>query len=79
MLFRLGKFERKLIRHMKRAEQVTARHMHRAAHAVFPGRELQERTLNGISWLSRYGLDLVDELMPAVPTSYGKHFLVELS
>jgi uncharacterized protein YllA (UPF0747 family) len=79
MLFRIGKFEKKLIRHLKKAEHVTATHMWRAATVLYPGRELQERTLNGMSWLSRYGIDLVDELVQAVPVSYGKHFMVELS
>jgi uncharacterized protein YllA (UPF0747 family) len=79
MLFRLGKFEKKLIRHLKKAEQGTARQMRRAAHMLYPGQELQERRLNAMSWLSRYGVDLVDELVQAVPASYGKHFMVELS
>jgi bacillithiol biosynthesis cysteine-adding enzyme BshC len=78
MLFRLGKFEKKLLRHLKKGEQVTATQMRRAAHVMFPGRGLQERTLNGMSWLGRYGMDLIDELVRAVPASYGKHFMVEL-
>jgi bacillithiol biosynthesis cysteine-adding enzyme BshC len=79
MLFRIGKFEKKLIRHLKKAEHIAAMHMRRAAQVLYPGQELQERTLNGVSWLSRYGLDLVEELVEAMPASYGKHFIVELS
>ncbi len=79
MLFRIGKFEKKLIRHLKKAEHITARHMRRAAQVLYPGQGLQERTLNGMSWLSRYGMELVDELVEAVPASHGKHFIVELS
>lgn len=79
MLFRIGKFEKKLIRHLKKAEQITATHMRRAAQVLYPGQGLQERTLNGMSWLSRYGMELVDELVETVPASYGKHFIVELS
>jgi bacillithiol biosynthesis cysteine-adding enzyme BshC len=79
MLFRLGKFEKKLIRHLKKGEHVTALHMRRAAQMLFPGGQLQERTLNGMSWLSRYGTVLVDELVQTVPASHGKHFMVELS
>jgi bacillithiol synthase len=79
MMFRIGKFERKLIRHLKKNEQVTATQLGRAAQALFPKRDLQERTLNSMSYLSRYGMDLVDTLIEAVPESYGKHFMVELS
>jgi bacillithiol biosynthesis cysteine-adding enzyme BshC len=79
MMFRLGKFEKKLIRHLKKAEQLTATQLGRAAGALYPGRDLQERTLNGMSYLSRYGMGLIDTLVQAVPESYGKHFMVELS
>jgi hypothetical protein len=34
---------------------------------------------NGMSYLSRYGTDLLDELLQAVPASYGRHYMVELS
>jgi bacillithiol biosynthesis cysteine-adding enzyme BshC len=78
MMVRLGKFEKKLLRRLKKAEQVTALQWRRAAQALFPGRGLQERTLNGMSWCSRYGLELVDALVQAVPASYGKHVWVEL-
>jgi bacillithiol biosynthesis cysteine-adding enzyme BshC len=79
MMVRIGKFEKKLVRHLKKAEHLTATQLRRAAEALFPGRGLQERTINGMSYLSRYGLDLVDALVQAVPESYGKHFMVELS
>jgi uncharacterized protein YllA (UPF0747 family) len=79
MLFRLGKFEKKLIRRLKQAEHSTALQLRRAAMALFPGHGLQERTLNGVAFVGRYGLPWIDELVQAVPESYGKHFMVELS
>jgi bacillithiol biosynthesis cysteine-adding enzyme BshC len=79
MMFRIGRFERKLVRHLKKAEHLTATQLRQATEALFPGRGLQERTINGMSYLSRYGMDLVDTLVQAVPESYGKHYMVELS
>jgi bacillithiol biosynthesis cysteine-adding enzyme BshC len=79
MMFRIGKFEKKLVRHLKKAEHLTATQLRRAAGALFPGGSLQERTLNSMSYLSRYGMDLVDRLVQAVPESHGKHFMVEMS
>jgi bacillithiol biosynthesis cysteine-adding enzyme BshC len=79
MMFRIGKFEKKLLRHLKKAEHLTATQLGRAAEALYPKRDLQERTLNGMSYLSRYGLDLLDTLVQAVPESYGKHYMVGLS
>jgi uncharacterized protein YllA (UPF0747 family) len=79
MMYRTGKFERKLVRHLKKAEHLTATQLRRAAEALYPRRDLQERTLNGMSYLSRYGMDLIDTLVQAVPESYGKHYMVELS
>jgi uncharacterized protein YllA (UPF0747 family) len=79
MMFRLGKFERKLLRHLKKTEEAAATRLRRAAGILFPERDLQERTLNGMSYLSRYGMDLIETLIQAVPESSGKHFMVELS
>jgi len=79
MMFRIGKFEKKLVRQLKKAEHLTATQLRRAAEALYPRRDLQERTLNGMSYLSRYGMGLVDTLVQAVPESYGKHYMVELS
>jgi len=79
MLFRLGKFEKKLLRQLKKAEHLTATQLRRAAVALFPGSGLQERRLNSMSYLSRYGMDLVDRLGQVVPESYAKHYMVELS
>jgi bacillithiol biosynthesis cysteine-adding enzyme BshC len=79
MMFRLGKFEKKLVRQLKKAEHLTATQLRRAAEALFPGSGLQERTLNSMSYLSRYGMDLVDTLGQVVPEGYGKHYMVELS
>jgi bacillithiol biosynthesis cysteine-adding enzyme BshC len=79
MLFRLGKFEKKLLRQLKKGEHLTATQLRRAAAALFPGSGLQERTLNSMSYLSRYGMDVVDPLGQVVPESSGKHYMVELS
>jgi bacillithiol synthase len=78
MMGRIGKFEKKLVRHLKKAEHLTATQLRRAAEALYPQHDLQERTLNGMSYLSRYGMALVDTLVEAVPESYGKHYMVEL-
>ena len=79
MLFRLGKFEKKLLRQLKKAEHLTATQLRRAAEALFPGSGLQERRLNSMSYLSRYGMDVIDTLGQVVPESYGKHYMMELS
>ena len=79
MLFRLGKFEKKLLRQLKKAEHLTATQLRRAAATLFPGSGLQERRLNSLSYLSRYGMDVIDTLGQVVPESYGKHYMMELS
>jgi bacillithiol synthase len=78
MMCRIGRFEHKLVRHLKKAEHLTAMQFRRAAETLFPERGLQERVFNSMSYLSRYGMDLVDSLVQAVPESYGKHYMVEL-
>jgi bacillithiol biosynthesis cysteine-adding enzyme BshC len=78
MMVRIGRFEKKLVRHLKKAEHLTATQLRQAAEALFPGRGFQERTFNGLSYLSRYGMDFIETLVEAVPESYGKHYMVEL-
>jgi bacillithiol synthase len=78
MMFRLGRFEKKLVRHLKQAEYLTAMQLRQAAEALFPERGMQERRFNGVSYLSRYGMDFIETLVEAVPESYGKHYMVEL-
>jgi bacillithiol synthase len=78
MMVRIGRFEKKLVRHLKKAEHLTATQLRQAAEALFPGRGFQERTFNGLSYLSRYGMDFIETLVEAVPEGYGKHYMVEL-
>lgn len=78
MMFRLGRFEKKLVRHLKKAEHLTATQLRQAAEALFPGRGLQERVFNGMPYLSRYGMDSLEALVEAVPEGYGTHYMVEL-
>ena len=79
MLFRIGRFEKKLVRQLKKSEHTRATQLKRAAQALFPEGGLQERTLNAVGFIGRYGLQLMDELVQAVPASYGTHVMVELS
>jgi uncharacterized protein YllA (UPF0747 family) len=78
MMFRIGRFEKKLVRHLKKAEHLTATQLRQAAEALFPGRGLQERVFNGMPYLSRYGMDSLEALVEAVPEGYGTHYMVEL-
>jgi bacillithiol biosynthesis cysteine-adding enzyme BshC len=78
MMVRIGRFEKKLVRHLKKAERLTATQLRQAAEALFPGRGLQERVFNGMPYLSRYGMDSLEALVEAVPESHGTHYMVEL-
>lgn len=62
MLLRLDRVERRLLAAVKRREAATMRDIAVAAGAVFPGGKRQERALNFIPLLARYGAPLVDTM-----------------
>ncbi len=78
-----GKMERdirqlrgKIIQAAKRRDETLRRQFHRARNQAFPGADPQERSVNGLYFLNRYGPHLVDQLLDDLPVEIGQHWLV---
>lgn len=78
-----GKVERdirqlrgKIVQAAKRRDETLRRQFQRARSQAFPGGDPQERSVNGVYFLNRYGPHLVDQLLDDLPVEIGQHWLV---
>jgi bacillithiol biosynthesis cysteine-adding enzyme BshC len=62
----------------KRKDEPLRRQFDRTRHLAFPGGHPQERSLNVLFALNRYGPGVVDRLIDALPLDQGKHYVLTL-
>jgi len=62
MLYQFGKLRGKAARAQAARTEVVERHLNSLFHSLYPERALQERRLNFLSFLARYGRELVSRL-----------------
>lgn len=72
----LKKLGNKIIQAAKRRDETVQRQFRRARSQTFPNGGPQERTLNGIYFLNRYGLQVVDHVIKQLPLKIGQHGLI---
>jgi uncharacterized protein YllA (UPF0747 family) len=58
--------EKKITSHKKKRSEIEVRQLARAAANLAPGGTAQDRALNAIPYLARYGPDLVHDLLDAI-------------
>ena len=75
----ISKFEKKLLRNMKKHEEIVARQVLEVTTHLFPHHEFQERVINVFSLLNRYGLQFVDQLVEVFPDDSRRHFFVDIA
>ena len=75
----LSTFEKKVFASHKRKLSDERAAIYRAANAFFPRGALQERSINIIYYISRYGYRFVDYLVERLELSEDKHQLVHIS
>ena len=72
----LKKLGNKIIQAAKRRDETVQRQFRRGGSLTFPNGGPQERTLNGIYFLNRYGLQVVDHVIKQLPLKIGQHGLI---
>jgi len=70
--------EKKLLQAAKRQDETLTRQIAKAAHALYPNRRLQERELSFVSFLCKYGRELVQKLYEQIDLTNFQHQVVEL-
>jgi bacillithiol biosynthesis cysteine-adding enzyme BshC len=78
MQHELKTLHHKIIHAAKRKHDTLRRQFHRTRNLAFPGGHAQERTLNVVYALNRYGLKLGDRLIDVLPLDPGKHYVLTL-
>ena len=68
----------KIIQAAKRKDDTLRRQLERTRNLAFPGGHPQERSLNIVFALNRYGLALTDRLVEHLPLETGKHYVLTL-
>lgn len=76
----LNKLKGKVYRSVKKQDQTQLRRIRRIKANLFPGDDLQERTLAAIFFMNKYGVDLWDKLLDAFDENedFDQHKLVYL-
>jgi len=58
--------------------EVISRHADALNHALFPNKSLQEREVAGVSFVARYGVELLGNLYQQIHTDCHDHQVIEL-
>jgi uncharacterized protein YllA (UPF0747 family) len=74
----LKKLHGKIVQAAKRKDETLRRQFHHARAQAFPGGQPQEREIGFVTFLNKYGPDLVDRLLEALPPEMGKHWVITI-
>jgi bacillithiol biosynthesis cysteine-adding enzyme BshC len=78
MLYQINNLRARAARAELRHSEVIQRHAQLISNALYPGKELQERSFAGIYFLAKYGRELMDGLLAAMHPDCLDHQIVEL-
>ena len=79
MKHQLSQMEARVARAVAQRNEVVTRHAEGLNGALYPNKVLQEREIGGVSFVARYGRDLLRELYAAIHTDCHDHQVIELS
>jgi bacillithiol biosynthesis cysteine-adding enzyme BshC len=78
MRYQLNRLRSRAARAEARHNELIGRHVQQLADALFPHRNLQERSVGGVYFLARYGRELLHQLYEAMHTDCYDHQMVYL-
>jgi bacillithiol biosynthesis cysteine-adding enzyme BshC len=78
MWYQINRLHRRASRAELLRNEVIARHADTLSHALFPNRSLQEREVAGISFVARYGPQLLDDLYKQINPDCHDHQVIEV-
>jgi bacillithiol biosynthesis cysteine-adding enzyme BshC len=78
MWYQINRLHRRASRAELLRNEVIARHADALSHALFPNRSLQEREVAGISFVARYGPQLLDDLYKQINPDCHDHQVIEV-
>ena len=78
MWYQINRLHRRASRAELLRNEVIARHADALSHALFPNRSLQEREVAGISFVARYGPQLLDDLYKQINPDCHDHQVIDV-
>jgi bacillithiol biosynthesis cysteine-adding enzyme BshC len=78
MHYQLGQLQARAARAELSRNEVITRHAESLSSALFPNKALQEREIAGVSYLARYGSDLLRKLYDTIHTGCHDHQVIEI-
>jgi bacillithiol biosynthesis cysteine-adding enzyme BshC len=76
MWYQINRLHRRASRAEWLRNQVVARHANALSHALFPHKALQEREVAGVSFLARYGPELLEQLYQQIHSDCHDHRVI---
>jgi bacillithiol synthase len=78
MWYQINQLHRRASRAELLRNEVIARHADALSHALFPNRSLQEREVAGISFVARYGPQVLDDLYKQINPDCHDHQVIDV-
>lgn len=78
MQYQLGQLQARAARAELGRNEVITRHAESLSSALFPNKVLQEREIAGVTYLARYGMDLLRNLYDTIHTGCHDHQVIEI-
>jgi bacillithiol synthase len=78
MSHQIERLQARVARAEQQRNEVVKRHADALSHALFPNKGLQEREVAGVSFVSRYGLELLTNLYQTIQPDCHDHQIIEV-
>lgn len=78
LLNQLGGLEKKIRQAYKKRNAILVNHVYKASHSLYPNHHLQERELNIVPFLFKFGLEFVDRLYEAIDIVNFEHQIIDI-
>ncbi|MFQ5675708.1 MAG: bacillithiol biosynthesis BshC, partial [bacterium] len=78
ILGQMDTLEKKILQAYKKRNEVIRQQLYKAKHSLYPNNNFQERELNVMPYLFRYGFGFIDKLYEAIDISNFDHQIVRI-
>lgn len=78
IVHQMESLEKKILQAYKKRNEVIVQQIHKAEHSLYPKHHLQERKLNILPYLFKYGFGFIDRLYEAIDISSFEHQVIRI-
>ena len=78
ILGQMDGLEKKILQAYKKRNEVIGQQIHKAQNSLYPNNNFQERELNILPYLFKYGLGFIDQLYESLDISNFEHQVIKI-